>query len=131
LLTVFFLIPGMSNANGCPAKDGTVISGLEAMNQQLLDGDFQAFTASVKDGSGGQHDLDVSGIAKAFPEGFDTCTTIAQPLDPAGLNQSVGVFRHQGRGLYVYWLLLPAKGGMFLHTVSLNTDSNGILKQLN
>jgi hypothetical protein len=129
-VTAFFLIPGMSNALGCPAKDGTEIPGLEAMNAHLLDGDYQAFAAAVKKGSNDQISLDMSGIESVFPEGFDTCTTIAQRYEPAGLNQSLVVFRHEGKGLYAYWLLLPAKGGMVLHTISLDTDPNEILKQL-
>ena len=117
-------------SQGCPAKKGEEFPGIEALNQLLLNADFQGFSAAVADGSGGGILLDMTAISQVFPTGFSECTTIAQRFEPQGTMQSIVVFRSDIGPLFAYWLVLPTSTGFTLNSISLDTNVSAILNLL-
>jgi hypothetical protein len=123
-------LPGSVWAEGCPPAGGIAFSHLEALNQKLLDGDFAGFTSGVAEESNGLLDFDMSSVANIFPAGFDSCATVAQRIEPAGMVQHFVVFRSSIGPLYVYLRVMPTPTGILLQSIRMNTDLDDAIADL-
>lgn len=130
LLAIFSALPTFAIAQGCPPIGGTANPTLEALNEFLLNGDYAKFTDGVRSAAKGKITLDMTPISNIFPDGLDSCTTIAQRSDPAGMSQHLVIFRGKGQPLFVYWRIVPWTSGFILQTIKLDTSLGPALEQL-
>lgn len=119
-----------AHAEGCPPEGGIEIAKVEAMNQLLLDKDFEALTKAINDEIGAGIEKPMAAIASLFSEGFDGCSTIAQRTDLGGMVQNVVIFRGKPGPLFAYWLSIPQADGYRILSFTINTSIGEVLSEL-
>ncbi len=120
----------MAWAEGCPPRDGATIPEVEAMNQMLLDLDFNGFAATVKQQVGTDISASMPGAAELFAKGFIGCTTVVQRRDIGGLVQNLVYFDSSVGPLFVYWRVVPVGAAHRLISFSVNTDMDKVFDHL-
>lgn len=124
------LLAGQAHAAGCAPEGGIEIAKIEAMNQMVLDMDFDGFARAIKDEVGIDIADGVKSVADIFTEGFVSCATIAQRKDLGGMVQNVVMFEAKVGPLFGYWLATPSGGDYKVVSFSLNTDLDEVMANL-
>ncbi|MGL4238015.1 hypothetical protein [Tabrizicola sp.] len=129
-LGLLALGPVAAHAEGCAPDEGIAVPEIEAMNQLLLNKDFDGFSAAVEEVIGIKITGDMKPVAEIFVEGFDGCATIVQRVDVGGMVQHVVVFNGKPGPLYGYWMAIPRDDGVRIMSFIVHTDLDKVMMLL-
>lgn len=119
---LFCVTAGLAHAEGCAPVGGETVPEVEALNQLVVDSDFDGLSAKVGDYLGVNLGNAMLPIASVFKDGFTGCTTVAQRRDVGGLVQSMVVYHGAIGPLFGYWMSMTGPEGFALLTFEINTD---------
>lgn len=123
-------LPALAQEAACTLAGGTPVAEAEAMNALVKAAKFDDLATALAATIGGLAPTAFDGVKGAYPQAFDSCTTVVQRQDVGGLSQHVVVFEG-ANPLFVYWAV--ANFGGKTGVISFNMDSTlgPVLKMLN
>ena len=133
---IAFVLPGTAMAQTvCDMGGAAPVPVLETAKASFLSGDFETFartTTKLMPQGPAAFGEGTSQLMGLFPDGFESCQTVAQRRDVGGMVQEVSTFNIAGQSspMSLNLLAMPIRGEMQISLITFNTRMGAVLEEL-